>query len=36
MWRRAYRENIDGSVLSTDAADGFQGVMLGMYARTFP
>jgi xylan 1,4-beta-xylosidase len=28
------RENVDGSILSTDKAGGFQGTMLGLYART--
>jgi alpha-N-arabinofuranosidase len=29
-------QGVDGSFLSTDVAGGFQGVMLGMYARTRP
>jgi xylan 1,4-beta-xylosidase len=28
------KENVDGSILSTDIAGGFQGLMLGMYARS--
>ena len=28
------KEDVDGSILSTDVAGGFQGVMLGMYARS--
>jgi alpha-N-arabinofuranosidase len=30
----AMKEQVDGSILSTDIAGGFQGVMLGMYARS--
>ncbi|MGD0461064.1 MAG: glycoside hydrolase family 43 protein [Tepidisphaeraceae bacterium] len=28
------KEKVDGSILSTDVAGGFQGVMLGIYARS--
>lgn len=28
------KKDVDGSILSTDVAGGFQGVVLGMYART--
>jgi hypothetical protein len=28
------KQNVDGSVLSTDTAGGFQGVMQGMFARS--
>jgi alpha-N-arabinofuranosidase len=30
---KTLKDNVDGSYLSTDVAGGFQGVMLGMYAR---
>ncbi|HVT80395.1 MAG TPA: glycoside hydrolase family 43 protein [Phycisphaerae bacterium] len=30
---KSLKENVDGSFLSTETAGGFQGVMLGMYAR---
>jgi xylan 1,4-beta-xylosidase len=30
---KSLKENVDGSLLSTEVAGGFQGVMLGMFAR---
>jgi hypothetical protein len=33
---KSLADKVDGSILSTDVAGGFQGVMVGMFARTSP